>query len=59
MRFLDTRMKAVTDAILQKLYSVVQVIKFAPPLHHTLKFLAMLRNNVENYKLLITFAIYQ
>lgn len=37
----------------------MQVRKFAPPLHHILKSFAMLRNNVKNYKLLITFAIYQ
>ena len=39
-------------------YSVVQVRKFAPHLHHTIKSFAILRNFIDNYNILIIFAIY-
>jgi len=40
-------------------YSVVQVRKFAPHLHHTMKSFAILHNFIDNYNILIIFAIYQ
>nr|DAS85486.1 MAG TPA: hypothetical protein [Caudoviricetes sp.] len=39
-------------------YSVVQVRKFAPHLHHTMKSFAILHNFIDNYNILIIFAIY-
>ena len=38
---------------------MVQVRKFAPHLHHTMKSFAILHNFIDNYNILIIFAIYQ
>ena len=37
---------------------MVQVRKFAPHLHHTMKSFAILHNFIDNYNILIIFAIY-